>query len=196
MLDAVVSFLWADAAGREVLRDADDSWASSFVQNFRAIRYRDGWGIVTPTSDADFAGMCKAFGVGGYDDPRVATISERRKHRELIGEFMDRCRAAALDMAIDEAMKRLEVERVPCGVVLSAAELASDPHAQAIGLLEESVHPVAGRLRQPRHPVKFGPTRPALGGPAPALGERTSDLLAEIGLAAQVEALRTAGVVA
>ena len=75
MLDAVVSFLWADAAGNEVLRDADGSQPSSFVQTFRPFRFRDGWGIATPTSDSDFAGMCRAFGVEGYDDPRVSRRS-------------------------------------------------------------------------------------------------------------------------
>ena len=78
MLDAVVSFLWADAAGNEVLLDADGSQPSSFVAGFRPMRFSDGWGIVTPTSDADFAGMCKALGVDGYDDPRVATIGAAR----------------------------------------------------------------------------------------------------------------------
>jgi len=196
MLDAVVSFLWADAAGREVLLDADDSWGSSFVQNFRAFRFRDGWGIVTPTGDADFAGTCKAFGVDGYDDPRVATVDQRRNHRELIGRFMDRCRAAASELTTAEAMQRLEAERVPCGVVLSSADLASDPHAQAIGLLEDSIHPTAGRLRQPRHPSTFGDERPPLGGPAPLLGQHTDELLAELGLAGQAGRLRDEGVVA
>ncbi len=75
MLDAVVSFLWADSAGNEVLQDADRSQPSSFVGNFRPFRFRDGWGICTPTSDADFAGMCKAFGVDGHDDARVSRRS-------------------------------------------------------------------------------------------------------------------------
>ena len=63
---------------------------SSFVPNFRPFHFLDGWGICTPTSDADFPGMCQAFGVDGYDDPRVATIGERRQHRELAAELMDR----------------------------------------------------------------------------------------------------------
>src|SRR5207302_3448576 len=89
MLDAVVSFLWADSAGNEVLQDADRSQPSSFVQNFRPFHFRDGWGICTPTSDADFVGMCKAFGVDGYDDPRVATIEQRAQDRAVTGGIME-----------------------------------------------------------------------------------------------------------
>ena len=77
MMDAVVSFLWADSAANEVLLEADGSQHSSFVAGFRPMRFADGWGIVTPTSDHDFAGMCQALDVDGYDDPRVATIGER-----------------------------------------------------------------------------------------------------------------------
>jgi crotonobetainyl-CoA:carnitine CoA-transferase CaiB-like acyl-CoA transferase len=195
MLDAVTSFLWADAAGNEVLQDADRSQPSSFVSNFRPFEFLDGWGICTPTSDADFAGMCRAFGVEGYDDPRVATIVQRSQHRELTREILNRCYAAARTMTTADAIGALEACNVPCGVVLSPAELAADPHARAIGLFEESRHPAAGRLRQPRHPAAFGDTRPPLGGPAPMLGEHTDEILRELGLGARVDELRAAGVV-
>src|ERR1700739_3937050 len=72
MLDAVVSFLWADAAGTELLLESDHTRPSSFVANFKPFRFVDGWGIATPTSDADFAGICRGMGVPGYDDPLVA----------------------------------------------------------------------------------------------------------------------------
>ena len=196
MFDAVVSFLWADAAGNEVLVDADGTRPSSFVATFRPFRFRDGWGIATPTSDADFSGLCRAFGVSGADDPRVATIGERNQHPQLTRSILDRCYTSATALTTAEAMARLEAQRVPCGVVLSPAELAADPHARAVGLLEDSRHPTAGRLRQPRHPARF-PTTPArLGGPAPLLGEHTDDVLAALGLAEQVADLRARGVVA
>ncbi len=196
MLDAVVSFLWADAAGNEVLLESDGSQPSSFVQTFRPLRFRDGWGIATPTSDSDFAGMCRAFGVDGYDDPRVATIAERVKHRDLSSQLIARCYDAAAALRTAEAIGRLESERVPCGVVLSPAELASDPHARAIELFCESEHPVAGRARLPRHPAQFGSTPASLGPAAPSLGEHTDELLASIGMAGRVEELRRTGVVA
>jgi crotonobetainyl-CoA:carnitine CoA-transferase CaiB-like acyl-CoA transferase len=196
MLDAVVSFLWADAAGNEVLLESDGSQPSSFVQTFRPLRFTDGWGIATPTSDADFAGMCRAFDVDGYNDPRVATIAQRVQHRELMSELMSRCYESAAKLSTAEAMERLEQQRVPCGVVLSPAELASDPHAQAIELLRESEHPVVGRARVPRHPAQFAATPASLGGPAPALGEHTDELLAGLGRADDIDDLRSQGIVA
>jgi crotonobetainyl-CoA:carnitine CoA-transferase CaiB-like acyl-CoA transferase len=63
-------------------------------------------------------------------------------------------------------------------------------------LFEESVHPLAGRLRQPRHPARFGGTPSAIGGPAPTLGQHTDEILEELGLGPAIEALRASGSVA
>jgi crotonobetainyl-CoA:carnitine CoA-transferase CaiB-like acyl-CoA transferase len=196
MTDAVTSFLWADSAANEVLLDSDHTQNSSFVAGFRPMRFDDGWGIVTPTSDHDFSGMCKALGVEGYDDPRVATIGERIKHRELMVPIMDMCYAMAASMTMAAATARFEAERVPFSMILSADELTRDEHAVAIGLFEESVHPVVGRVRLPRHPAQFGGAPAALGGPAPALGQHTDEILTELGLGAQIDTLRAEKVVA
>jgi crotonobetainyl-CoA:carnitine CoA-transferase CaiB-like acyl-CoA transferase len=109
MMDAVVSFLWADSAANEVLLDADGSQLSSFVAGFRPLRFSDGWGIVTPTSDHDFAGMCRALDVDGYDDPRVATSRrahdqprrDGRDHREVL-----RARRVAQHGGRERALRR------------------------------------------------------------------------------------------
>jgi len=196
MADACVSFLWAEAAGNEVLLESDGSMPSSFNAGFQPMRFLDGWGIVVPTTDADFAGMCKALDVEGWDDPRIATVGERRKHRDVLEPVMDMCYAMAANLTQEEAIERFERERVPFAMVLSAAEIVDDPHAVAIGMFTEFDHPVTGRTRLPRHPTTFHGTPAALGGFSPALGEHTDEILAEYGLGERIAELREAGVVA
>ncbi len=180
MLDAVAAFLWADSAGNEVLLDSDGSRPSSFVQGLQPLTFTDGYAVATPTSDADYFGMCRAFEVEGLDDPRIATIALRYQHPDVSLPKLLLCYERASTMTLTEGMARLEGENVPCGVVLSPAELVNDPHAIAIGLFDESVHPIAGRLRQPRPAAQFGVTAAHIGAPAPGLGEHTDAILAEL----------------
>lgn len=196
MLETMVAFLWADAAGNEVLRDGDQSQPRGTADGTPPMRFLDGWGVACPVSDANFAGMCRAFGVEGYDDPRVASQSQRHRHMELVWQIAGRCWDVARTLTTAEAIARLEANGVPCGVVLSSSKLADDPHVQAVGLLEDSVHPSAGRIRQPRHPVRFERTPARPGAPAPLLGEHTEAILAEIGLGGSFGELKDAGVVA
>ncbi len=196
MTDAVVSFLWADAAANEVLLDSDGSQHSSFVAGFQPMRFLDGWGIVTPTSDHDFAGMCRAVGAEGYDDPRIATVAERIKNRDVLEPVMDMVYALAANLTMEEATERFEAERVPFSMILSPDQLTSDPHAVAMGLFVEADHHVVGPTRLPRHPAQFGETPATLSGGSPALGQHTDEILGELEMADQITALRSEGIIA
>jgi crotonobetainyl-CoA:carnitine CoA-transferase CaiB-like acyl-CoA transferase len=63
-------------------------------------------------------------------------------------------------------------------------------------LFELHDHHIVGKTRLPRHPAQFGATPASLTGNSPALGEHTDAILTELGLDAQIAALRDAGVVA
>ena len=195
MMDAVVSFLWADSAANEVLVESDNSLPSSFVAGSKPFRFKDAWGIVTPTSDHDFAGMCRALGAEGYDDPRVATIAERFKHRDLMARVMESCHANAASLTSAVASERFEAEDVPYAMIVSPDELARDPHAEAVGLFEYQSHHVVGQVRLPRHPAQFASTPASLASGSPMLGEHTDEILADLGLANRIAALRSEGVV-
>ena len=196
MADACVSFLWAEAAGNEVLLDSDGTMPSSFNAGFSPMRFLDGWGIVVPTTDADFAGMCKSLDVEGWDDPRIKTVGERRKNRDVLEPIMDMCYAMAANLTQAEATERFIRERVAFAMVLTAAEMVDDPHAVASGMFEEFDHPVVGRARLPRHPTQFHETPASLAGGAPALGQHTDEILTELGLSDRIASLRDAAIVA
>jgi crotonobetainyl-CoA:carnitine CoA-transferase CaiB-like acyl-CoA transferase len=196
MVDAVVSFLWADAAGNEVLLDADGSQPSSFTSGFRPFRFIDGWGVVTPISDSDFTGMCRALGASGADDPRLQTADLRNQHRPLMAQVMESCYRGATELTVEQATARFDGADVPYAMIVSPAELPDDPHAVAMGLFVEADDPVVGRTRIPRHPARFDATPAQLAGPAPALGEHTREVLTSLGRADQEAELRQAGIIA
>jgi len=79
---------------------------------------------------------------------------------------------------------------------LSPAELNDDPHVRALGMLEDLVHPLAGRMRQPRPAARFAKTPVKAGAAAPGPGQDTDAILAELGLASRIAELRGTGIVA
>lgn len=195
MLESVVNFVWADAAGNEVLLESDGSTPSSFARDQKLWPTKDGHVIAAPVSDGDVAGICRGVGVDGYDAPEVATIVARRTNPEAFQALLRRVMAAVREMTTAEAVAGMEAENAPCGAVLSPAELSDDPHVQAIGMLEDLTHPLAGRMRQPRPAARFAETPARSATPAPGLGEHTDAILEELGLASRIAELRESGVV-
>jgi len=98
MLESVVNFVWADAAGNEVLLDSDGSTPSSFSRDQKLWPTKDGHVIAAPVSDADVAGICRGVGVDGYDAPEVATILARRTNPAAFTELLRRVMAAVREM--------------------------------------------------------------------------------------------------
>ena len=95
-----------------------------------------------------------------------------------------------------EWLERLEKEGVPCAPVLTRDQIIAHPQVAASGILLESDHPTAGRLRQTRTAARFAtPTLIRHG--APKLGEHTAEVLSELGLSqADIATLTEQGVIA
>jgi crotonobetainyl-CoA:carnitine CoA-transferase CaiB-like acyl-CoA transferase len=195
MLDVSIAFLWVDSAGTATLLDADPALAPGVTTGIRCLRFADGWGVVTPVADDDFSGMCRAFGVAGAEDPVLSTAMGRAMNRERMTEVMVGVRDAAAAMTTAVAAERLLAEGAPFGIVLSVGDVPHDPHVRASGLFAETVHPRAGRIREPRPPVRFGGRLTEVPGHSPAIGEHTDEILDALGRH-DGAALRRAGVVA
>ena len=82
---------------------------------------------------------------------------------------------------VEEWLQLLETAGVPCGPILAVEDLFSDEHVQETQGIIELEHPVAGPVWTVGLPFSLSATPLAVGSAAPALGEHTREVLAEIG---------------
>ena len=113
-----------------------------------------------------------------------------------LDEFQAETASAAATMTVGEFVANFEREDVPCAPVLAPDQLAEHPQVVASGSIEETEHPVMGRMRRPRPPARFSASPAEVSRHAPSLGEHRDELLTDLGLsAAEQMDLREKGIV-
>jgi crotonobetainyl-CoA:carnitine CoA-transferase CaiB-like acyl-CoA transferase len=197
MLDASIAFLWPDAGADHTLLGEGVARQPTIGSRYSLVRLADGWASITVLTDAEFRGFCRAAGRPEVaEDPRFQTLAARLANLPALAQLLTGDIAEAMaQLSREEALARFGAEDVPCGVVRELDELHADPQVAGNGTFVEREHPICGRLREPRPPVRFGgPLEPAA--PAPALGEHTDAILGEIGAGGRSVELRARGIVA
>ncbi len=197
MLDTAIAFAWCDVAADLILEGDGVEARPPVGASGMVHRFRDGWGATMTLSNAEFAGLCRAFGVPHVaEDPRFATIDARMHHRlELRAVMETEVADAAATLTVAEAEVRMRAEEVPFARVRRLAELHDDAQVRHNEMFREIDHPVAGRLRDARPAPRFSATPAAPGAPAPTAGQHTREILQEIGLGDEIESLYQRGIV-
>ena len=195
MVDAVVSFLWADVSGTSAFTDEGAQEGLTLAKGVRLLHFSDGYGTAAPVSDAQFQGYCKAFGVDA-SDPRFATVMDRNQHAEEMQDLMRNVVHAARSMTTAEAIAALEAEDVPCAVAMHLSDLPQHPQMQANESFAEISNPQAGTIIEPNNPPNFeGTPSPDLRTCA-SVGQHTDEILRDLGRDdAEIARLREAGVI-
>ncbi len=194
MVDSVVSFLWADAAGTATFMEEGASAGMSVARNM-LVQFANGWAALAPVTDKQFHACTAAFGIDS-SDPRMATAMDRNSNPALVEELFDQLRAVTLQTDIDEGINRLQVADVPCARAMFLAELPQQEQMQANNSFVVTRHPRAGRIVEPVNPPRFSGTPSGVGAPSAALGQHSAEILVSLGYdEAQIEALKSAGVV-
>ncbi|MCW5649943.1 MAG: CoA transferase [Ramlibacter sp.] len=118
---------------------------------------------------------------------RVARVAEIDG---VIGEW-------AASRTVAEALAALDQASVPAGRIYTVADIATDPHYQARGMIDEVRMDDGSRLAVPGIVPKLSLTPGGHRRNAPVLGQDTDEVLRGIGLTpAQIAALRERGIVA
>jgi crotonobetainyl-CoA:carnitine CoA-transferase CaiB-like acyl-CoA transferase len=149
----------------------------------RPQRTKDGWIHVLPYSDNNYRDLFAAVGRHAHDDERLSTRWARLENaRELYAEVAE----LMLTRTTADWLAYCRERDIPAGPVRSLDELVAE--------LPIAEHPVAGPYRVINPAVRFDATPAGLHRHA-LIGEHGDEVLAEVGYsAADVAALRAAGV--
>ena len=194
MLDSVVAFLWSSDMGGQTFvgKEVDVAAAATFIDLI--YETASGYISVSVMSNDQWQGLCHAVGHPEWlDDERFKTPAGRDRNAN---ERLEMTQQVLLTKTAEQWLQLLEDAGVPCAPVLTRSEMVGHAQVQATGIVVETEHQHAGRLRQARNAARFEATVPEIRYGAPHLGENTLELLAELGYdEARCEALLRDGVI-
>jgi crotonobetainyl-CoA:carnitine CoA-transferase CaiB-like acyl-CoA transferase len=188
MLDAIIAFLWASDMGSQTFvgEEIPQQEAASFIDLiYETATFPISAAVMT---NREWLALTRALEKPEWlEDPRFKTPALRQRH---INERLTMTQEVFRARTAEEWLDRLTKEGVPCAPVLTRTQMLSNPQVVANGIIVETEHPQAGRIRQARPAARFSATPAAIRQGGAALGEQTAQVLAEIGYsAAEIEAL-------
>ncbi|PLZ02630.1 formyl-CoA transferase [Burkholderia sp. WAC0059] len=160
-----------------------------------AYRCRDGkYALIAGNGDSIFRRLMELIGrpdLGG--DPDLAHNDGRVRQVEridtAIGEWAAR-------HALDDVLAALNEARIPAGKIYDIADIASDPHYRARGMIVDDVLPDGTPVQVPGIVPKMSETPGGIYEAAPALGQHTDAVLDALGIdAATRAAWRARGII-
>lgn len=152
---------------------------------------------VSVTSDAEWAGLCRALGATDWQaDPALATHAGRfAAHDRLASRLADWIRSQTREAVLE----RLLAAGVPASASINNHALWPNPQLEARGFFQTMKHPVTGETRYPSFPAIFSAyERDLHRSPPPTLGQHNREILqGDLGLSdadvARLESLQIIG---
>lgn len=179
------------ASGALPMRTGNDH---GIVAPYGLFETSDGQVAIAPSNDSVYQKLLDAIGLPQLrDQPEFRANADRMERRHAIKALIE---ARTREQTSDYWIKRLNDFGVPCGPVLSLAEVFDDPQVNDQEMAIDVPHPGHGNVRMLGFPIKFAQAPCTARLPAPELGADTESILASIGLTpSDIARLRTAGTI-
>ncbi|MBK6561646.1 CoA transferase [Candidatus Amarobacter glycogenicus] len=120
-----------------------------------------------------------------FHDPRYDSDFDPARLKEVAAGLVATCEAKFLEHPNDYWIPFLDSRDIAAGPVRFIEEMWNDPQVVANEFLEEYDHTLLGPLRGPAPIIRMTGTPTRIQRAAPALGEHTADILAEVGFTAE-----------
>lgn len=114
------------------------------------------------------------------EDPRFRTLPDRMAN---LDELEREIETVTTTKTTDEWIEIVDAAGVPCGPVLTYDQTLQDPQIVDRGMITEVEHPIIGPMRMISPPTKFSNLEYKVRRPAPWVGQHTSEVLREVGIA-------------
>ena len=162
--------VWAEGEGREVGRDMRSGGITGIHPT------REGWLYISANTPHFWCALCEKIGLPEMaQDERYDSVRKRNQHQ---AEIVPRLHQALQARSALE-WEALFGEEVPCAAARSVEDMFDFPQVQAEDLLAVYEHPVVGRYRGFKNPIRFGRTPGPAPFAAPTLGQHNPGLLAK-----------------
>ena len=169
---------YADKPARP-LADKGQYGLTAFHRLYEA---KDGWLYVAADTPATQRTLCEALDCEAMPEQLDGLSGVGEGHPSLAAPA-DLLAQRFADLAVMEAVKRLQAANVPCAPIVGGDSeiFLDDPHATANRMVLAYDHPVVGHMLVAGHYVQFGNTSLVAGKPTPLLGQHVQDMLREVG---------------
>ncbi len=160
--------------------------------------YRTGDGALNIVNNEDkhFHRLCEVIGMPELrTDPRFAERTTRIANRQQMREVLEQ---ALQSKSAEEWEVLLNAAGVPCGRILTVAEIAQHPHLESRQFVKhfKDVPGVGRDVAVPRLGFRLASGQPDVHTPPPQLGQDTSVLLGGVGYSAsEINELRGQGII-
>ncbi|UTY55994.1 CaiB/BaiF CoA-transferase family protein [Massilia sp. erpn] len=152
--------------------------AHANIVPYQTFACADGHIIVATGNDGQYQ---KFVEVGGRaelaDDPRFVTNPLRVQNRDVLVPILAEM---VKTKTRDEWISQLEEVGVPCGPINDLHDVFQNPQVQARGIVTETPHPTAGKVKLVRSPMRMSGTPTDGSAAPPLLGQHTDEILREV----------------
>lgn len=165
------------------------------IAPYQAFKASDSYFVLAVGNNSAWKTFCEALGLRElFNRPKFSTNPLRVKNQRELTDILEPFFAKK---SASHWLGLLEEAGVPCASINDLDTTLTHPQVIHRGMVQEVVHPKAGKIKVLGIPFKLSETPGAIRSPPPLLGEHTDEVLRRVGYGnGEISRLRAEGAVA